>query len=142
MAKIKHIALFAKEPRKLAQWYIDTFGMKLTGETGLGGVWITDGYIDFAVLPYRNERTPLGINHWGFTFESDEEKAVVFKKLQDSGHKIFQPGNGDRPYVEDATRDPEGNRFDLTSAMREIDPEMMRQRTEEEKQRSSMAEAL
>jgi hypothetical protein len=67
---------------------------------------------------------------------------AVFQKLEQSGHKIFQPGNGDRPYVEDATRDPEGNRFDLTSAMREIDMEMMRPRTEEERQRSSMAETV
>ena len=142
MAKIKHIALFTKEPRKLAQFYIDTFGLKLTGETGLGGVWITDGYVDFAILPYRSEKTPLGINHWGFTFESDEEKAAVYKKLEERGHKIWQPGNNDRPYVEDATRDPDGNRFDLTSAMRTINMEMMRPRTREELEKAAQVETV
>ena len=141
MAKIKHIALFTKNPRQLAQFYIDTFGLTLTGETGLGGVWITDGYIDFAVLPYRNERTPLGINHFGFTIEP-EEKAAIYGKLEARGHKIFQPGNGDRPYVEDATKDPEGNRFDMTGSMREIDPEMMRPRTREEIERTAEVEPV
>jgi catechol 2,3-dioxygenase-like lactoylglutathione lyase family enzyme len=141
MAKIKHIALFAKEPRELAQFYIDVFGLKLTGETGLGGVWITDGYMDFAILPYRNERTPLGINHWGFTIEP-EEKEAIYKKLEARGHKIFQPGNGDRPYVEDATRDPDGNRFDMTGSMRQIDPEMMRPRTKEELEKTAAVETV
>jgi catechol 2,3-dioxygenase-like lactoylglutathione lyase family enzyme len=141
MAKIKHIALFTKEPRKLAQFYIDVFGLKLTGETGLGGVWITDGYMDFAILPYRNERTPLGINHWGFTIEEDEKKEI-YAKLAARGIDIFQPGNGDRPYVEDAAKDPDGNRFDMTGAMRVIDPEMMRPRTKEEIERAAQVEPV
>ncbi len=130
MARIKHIAIFTKDPDKLAEFYKDVFGMKITGKTGRGAVWITDGYMDVALLWSRTENMPMGINHFGFTVEADEKDAI-YGKLGERGIDIFQPGR-DRPYVEDAAKDPDGNRFDMTSAMRKIDADMARPRTAEE----------
>ena len=141
MAKIKHIAIFTEDPDKLAEFYKDVFGMTITGKTGRGAVWMTDGYMDVALLWKRAEmKVPKGINHFGFTIEK-AEKDAIYGKLKTRGIDIFQPGQ-DRPYVEDAAKDPDGNRFDMTSAMRKIDEEMARPRTEEELKRLTTAEVL
>jgi catechol 2,3-dioxygenase-like lactoylglutathione lyase family enzyme len=132
-ARIKHLALFTENPKRLSDFYCDVFGMKLTGVTGRGAYWITDGYVDYALLWKRTEKMPQGINHFGFTLQTDH-KPAVYAKLASLGVDIFQPGQ-DRPYVEDAAKDVEGNRFDMSSAMREIDQEMARPRTETELRR-------
>jgi catechol 2,3-dioxygenase-like lactoylglutathione lyase family enzyme len=141
MAKIKHIAIFTEDPDKLATFYEEVFGMKVTGKTGRGAVWITDGYMDVALLWKRAEmKIAKGINHFGFTLDK-AEKPEIYQKLKARGIDIFQPGQ-DRPYVEDAAKDPDGNRFDMTTGMRDIDEEMARPRTEAEMKRLSTAEVV
>lgn len=135
--KIKHLALFTENPEKLAAFYNGIFGTSTTGVTGRGAHWISDGYVDYALLWKRNERMPKGINHFGFTIDA-ADKDDIYAKLTDAGREIFEPGR-DRPYVEEASRDPEGNRFDLTTAMRDIDDEMARPRTKEEWQKIDAA---
>ena len=47
--------------------------------------------------------------------------------LDDRGIEIFQPGTKtDHPFVEAGALDIEGNRLDLTMALRKIDQEMAR----------------
>lgn len=128
--KIRHIALFTKDPGALGDFYHDVFGMEIVGKTGRGATWITDGYVNFALLQWRSEKTPLGINHFGFTL-TEEDQPRIYDRLKARDIEIFTPGR-DRPYVEEAARDIEGNRFDMSCAMREIDEEMARPRTAEE----------
>ena len=130
--KIKHIALFTERPDKLAEFYCDVFGMTLTGVTGRGAHWVCDGHVNFALLFKRNEKQPKGINHFGFVIE-EASKPGVYGKLDDLGIKIFQPAvNNDRPFVEDGALDVEGNRFDISTAVREIDANMARPRADKE----------
>jgi len=130
--KIKHIALFTEHPDKLAEFYCGVFGMTLTGMTGRGAHWVSDGYVNFALLFKRSEKQPKGINHFGFVID-EAAKPVIYGKLEDRGVKIFQPGTyNDRPFVEDGALDVEGNRFDISTAVREIDAEMARPRTASE----------
>ena len=53
MARIKHIALHTENPAKTAEWYKSVFGLdelrRTPADTGDDGVWLTDGYIYFAV---------------------------------------------------------------------------------------------
>ena len=129
MAKIKHIAIFSDNPAELAQFYTDCFGMKITGQSQ-GDVWVTDGYVDVALISRKYEGAPKGIHHWGFTFDSAEEKAQVYDKLIARGLPPKDPRAErpeiDRPYVEDAGFDIDGNRYDLTSAKRDMDEEKRR----------------
>jgi catechol 2,3-dioxygenase-like lactoylglutathione lyase family enzyme len=122
MAKIKHIAIFTESPAKLAQFYTEVFGMTVTDTIGDRAVWITDGYVDVALLHRRHEKMPKGTHHWGFTLEP-AEKDAIYAKLRARGLEPYCPGT-DRPYVEDAVLDIDGNRFDLSTGMREIDEEM------------------
>ena len=64
MAKIRHIAIFSDNPTKLAQFYVDVYGMKITGES-MGDVWVTDGYMDVALISRKTEKAPHGIHQIG-----------------------------------------------------------------------------
>ena len=126
--KIKHIALFTERPDRLAEFYCDVFGMTLTGVTGRGAHWVSDGYVNFALLYKRSEKQPKGINHFGFVID-EAAKPGIHEKLDNLGIKIFKPAiNNDRPFVEDGALDVEGNRFDISTAVREIDAAMARPR--------------
>jgi hypothetical protein len=78
MAKIRHIAIFSENPKKLADFYGEVFGTTLTGVADNGAAWVTDGYMDIALLPVlgRANRKP-GIHHWGFTLDEADKPGVV-----------------------------------------------------------------
>jgi catechol 2,3-dioxygenase-like lactoylglutathione lyase family enzyme len=128
MAKIRHIAIFSDDPEKLAAFYSDVYGMKITGRSK-GDVWVTDGYMDVALISRKTEKAPRGLHHFGFTLDPDE-KGPVYEKQRALGRPPYDPRaenpNVDRPYVEDAAHDIDGNRFDLTTGKRDMDAEKAR----------------
>lgn len=126
MASIRHIAIFSDNPAKLAEFYVDVYGMKITGESQ-GDVWITDGYMDVALIMRKTETSPkAGIHHFGFTLVP-EEKEGVYNKMKKRDLTPWDPRAENptivRPFVEDAGRDPDGNRFDLSTGKREMEIE-------------------
>jgi catechol 2,3-dioxygenase-like lactoylglutathione lyase family enzyme len=86
MARIKHIALATDDPAKTAEFYKKFFGLtelyRLPDDTGSKGVWLSDGYIYFAVLKYGEPGVPKlgpgqtselrGIHHIGFQVDDAE----------------------------------------------------------------------
>ena len=80
MARIKHIALVTDDPVATAEFYKQHFGLtelyRRPGKTGENGVWLSDGYIYFAILKYGAAEAPKlgpgptsdlrGIHHIGF----------------------------------------------------------------------------
>src|SRR5579885_1456094 len=121
MATIRHLAFFTDDPEKLADFYVGVFVMtrKLdnpaidpaTDESS--AVWITDGYLDIALIRPGRPDAPRGLNHFGFTL-SPGEKPVIYQRLAERGSK-FRKAPPNRPYVEDAAFDCDGNRFDLST---------------------------
>ena len=91
MARIKHIALSTDDPVKTAEFYKQTFGLtelrREPKDTGADGVWLSDGYIYFAILKYGGDDTPnlgegpstvKGIHHIGFYVDDlDQARAAV-----------------------------------------------------------------
>ena len=86
MARIKHIALSTDDPAKTAEFYKNVFGLtelrRTPSDTGAEGVWLSDGYIYFAILKYNGEDTPnlgegpstvKGVHHIGFYVDDLEE---------------------------------------------------------------------
>src|SRR5690242_2480964 len=91
MARIRHIAIFSDDPANLAEFYADVFNMKINGKSNQGAVWMTDGYMDIALLPRRgNELAPQGVHHFGITIDVDE-KDHVYNRLKERGHKLMTP---------------------------------------------------
>ncbi len=89
MARIKHIALVTDDPAKTAEFYKRFFGLtelyRKPDESGSKGVWLSDGYIYFAILKYGEPGVPKlgpgqaselrGIHHIGFQVEDQEATA-------------------------------------------------------------------
>jgi len=114
MAQIRHMAIFTEDPKRLADYYVDVFGMKRTGTGVNGDIWVTDGHLDVAIIPRLKPDYPKGLHHFGFTLDADE-KAEVYAKMKAHGIEPFKPP-ADRPYVEEKGRDPDGNVFDMATS--------------------------
>jgi catechol 2,3-dioxygenase-like lactoylglutathione lyase family enzyme len=98
MARIRHIALVTDDPAKTAEFYKEHFGLselyRRPGDTGEKGVWLSDGYIYFAILKYGEPGAPKlgpgqssdlrGIHHIGFYV--DDEQATA-KELEAANFK-------------------------------------------------------
>ena len=86
MARIKHIALSTDDPAKTADFYKRVFGLtelrRSPVDTGADGVWLSDGYIYFAILKCGSADTPnlgggpsavKGVHHIGFYVDDLEQ---------------------------------------------------------------------
>ncbi len=86
MARIKHIALSTDDPAKTAEFYKKVFGLqelhRRPADSGADGVWLSDGYIYFAILKHGSEEAPnmgegpstvKGVHHIGFYVDDLEE---------------------------------------------------------------------
>ncbi|HEX9143844.1 MAG TPA: VOC family protein [Candidatus Binatia bacterium] len=112
MPRIRHIAILAAEPEKLAQFYQTSFGFKEVARSGEKGeaIYVSDGHINLALLPARNRRE--GIFHFGIQVE--DVKGAVDKALAAgaSGGKAELPRDG--RFAETFVLDPVGTRVDLS----------------------------
>jgi catechol 2,3-dioxygenase-like lactoylglutathione lyase family enzyme len=111
--KIRHLALFARDPEKLAAFYMDVFGMELIHSDGPGkGQYLSDGYFTLAILKHKLEASAAhGLNHFGFSID---DRAAYAEKLVAYGVEEPKPRPSDRPFAEYRAVDPEGNWFDLS----------------------------
>lgn len=110
--KIRHLALFARDPKKLADFYTSVFDMEVVH--GGKAYFLTDGYLMLAILPHRLDgEAAVGLNHFGFNIE---DRAEIVEKLERWGLEVPKARPGDRPYAEFRAVDPEGNWFDLSEA--------------------------
>jgi catechol 2,3-dioxygenase-like lactoylglutathione lyase family enzyme len=76
--RIKHIALTTADPSRTAAFYKEAFGMREIRRNAAGCVFLTDGYINLAVLNFKTEKDAdvgahganfSGIHHIGFEVE-------------------------------------------------------------------------
>jgi catechol 2,3-dioxygenase-like lactoylglutathione lyase family enzyme len=111
MAKLRHLAIISTDPGKLAKFYADVFDMEIIHRSESGGVFLTDGTINLALLPNKAEGKPSGINHFGFHIEDADEITGRLAEW-DIGAPVQRPKN--RPYAETRTTDPDGNNIDLS----------------------------
>jgi catechol 2,3-dioxygenase-like lactoylglutathione lyase family enzyme len=85
-AKFRHIAISTDDPEKLAAWYVDVFGLTEVGTNGRGGVYLSDGEMNFAVLRIPSREDPsrplIGFSHYGFMVE---DPIATYRKLERAG---------------------------------------------------------
>ena len=113
--KIRHLAILARKPKKMADYYMKVFDMELIHQNAAGDAFfLSDGYITMAVLPHKLEKDgSLGLNLFGFQVDSVEG---ISKKIIAFDDDIEEPKKrpADRPYAEFRGCDTEGNGFDLS----------------------------
>ena len=118
MARIKHIALASEDPAKTAAFYMDNFGLaelrREPADTGADGVWLSDGYIYFAILKVGNPdvTTTLApgatgtVDHIGFYVDDLEESCEAVEKA--GSIKCDNSSEMNRKYA-----DPDGIMLDI-----------------------------
>lgn len=113
--QIRHLALFARDPAKLAKFYHEVFGMDIIhsgGQPGRKAYFVSDGHLTLALLQHRLDGAgSVGLNHFGF---SCDNRAEFVEKLKQQGVEEPQRRGMDVPYAELRGVDPEGNWFDLS----------------------------
>src|SRR5579863_4220465 len=84
MPKIRHIALTTKDPSRVAAFYKEAFGMQEVRRNPRGAVFLTDGYINLAILNTKSEKDAdvgaqgegfCGLHHIGFEVENIDRAA-------------------------------------------------------------------
>jgi catechol 2,3-dioxygenase-like lactoylglutathione lyase family enzyme len=113
MARIRHIAILAADPARLAEFYKASFGFKevaRSGETG-EAIYVSDGHINLALLPARNRRE--GIYHFGIEVDDVQTAAQAAVAAGASGGKAELPRDG--RFAETFVIDPVGTRVDLST---------------------------
>jgi catechol 2,3-dioxygenase-like lactoylglutathione lyase family enzyme len=91
MPRIKHIALTTKEPAKVAAFYKEAFGMRELRRSPNGAVFLSDGYINLAILNHKTEKDADvgahgpnfdGIHHIGFEVEDLDEAVERLERAE------------------------------------------------------------
>ena len=97
MAKIKHIALTTKDPAEVAAFYKEAFGLQEIRRSKSGAVFLTDGYINLAILNWKTEADPdvgangpnySGIHHFGIQVDDLDEASEALERAQ--GQRLTQ----------------------------------------------------
>lgn len=110
-AKIRHLAIITTDPAKLADFYEQVFGLEVQHRADNGSVFMTDGYINIALLRNKAEGKPSGLNHFGFEIDDMEE---ITQRLEAAGVPAPAKRPADRHFAETRAFDPDGNNFDLS----------------------------
>lgn len=112
MAKIRHIALYTEDPEKEAEFYIDAFDLERVRTSSTGSVFLSDGYINLALLKSKSDRPKIGIHHFGFQVESVASAAERLRGVR-KDIKIAEP-DSNVTFAEYKVEDPDGNPFDIS----------------------------
>jgi catechol 2,3-dioxygenase-like lactoylglutathione lyase family enzyme len=107
---LRHIALYTPDPKRLANFYGDLFGMKEIGRTDRSSIFISDGYLNLALL-YRRSEERLGLHHFGFHVRNIEE---MQDRFEEEGMKRGKKRPEGIPYAEYRFHDPDRNGIDLS----------------------------
>ena len=101
MAKLRHIAIAAKDPDAMAEFYKKAFDFKEVRKTDgplAYGYHLSDGTIDLAILRFKTDQIGrgldyTGLHHFGILVE---DVAEVAKKLEGLGGRHYMDQDGDR----------------------------------------------
>ena len=107
MARIQHLAIRSRDPDKLARYYEGVFGWTRISTSPGGGVHLTDGHINIAVLP--NNGSPSGLHHIGVKIEDFQD---IDRRLADFDERL--PPMQNKRLAETRLTDPDGNQIDLS----------------------------
>ena len=107
---IRHIALYTPNPQRLAEFYCQVLDMKMVEKTDRSSIFVSDGEINLALL-YQRKEEPLGLNHFGFHVNSNEEMQARVEKAG-VGRGAARPER--IPFAEYRVHDPEGNGIDIS----------------------------
>jgi catechol 2,3-dioxygenase-like lactoylglutathione lyase family enzyme len=115
---VRHIALYTPNPQRLADFYCSILDMREVDRTDRGSVFVSDGYINVALLWQRKEE-PLGLNHFGFHVKNNED---MRRRAERAGVRPGAKRPARIPFAEYRVHDPEGNGIDISEKGFRVEP--------------------
>jgi hypothetical protein len=112
-AKVRHIAFCCKDTYQVADFLNETFGLEVLYRSGPSVVVMSDGNINFTILPETfMEQDPVPW-HFGFAMPADElaERSATFAEMG----VLVNDGVKDGRPVEEFIHTPEGHRIDIST---------------------------
>ncbi len=114
-AKIRHLAIASKDTVALAEFYKKTFGLhevnRMSPTGDVPAIFLSDGYINVALLPARANGGKEGLFHFGFQVDDVEE---IARRAKEAGAATgIAPRPQDGRYAEFRLHDPVGTPIDL-----------------------------
>ena len=102
MAKLRHVAICTKDPERTAEFFQRFFDLTLVERADVGEyayVFLTDGYLNIALLDFRTEAAArafgvdggpgfVGVHHVGFIVEDPH---AVLARLKAAGQRVIEP---------------------------------------------------
>ena len=88
MAKIRHIALTTKDPSKAAEFYKEAFEMVEVRRSDNGAVFLSDGYINLAILNYKTAATDADVGPNGDNYDGIHHIGFKVDDLVDACEKL------------------------------------------------------
>lgn len=116
MGRIRYLTIIAKDPGKLATFYVDEIGMEEMARSAEGDISFTDGYFNLTVFKQRADlmelRKDAGLHHIGMEVDSIDQVLEAYRKLVPGGIAVREPGGPH--YGEVRIFDPELNPISLS----------------------------
>jgi len=107
---IRHIALYTPNPQRMADFYCKVLEMREVERTDRSSIFVSDGYFNLALL-YQRKEEPIGLNHFGFYVQSNEE---MQSRAEKAGVRRGAKRPDRIPFAEYRVHDPEGNGIDIS----------------------------
>jgi len=120
MAKLRHIAIAAKDPDAMADFYVKAFDFKIVRSNDgplAYGHHLSDGTIDLAILRFKTDQLGrgmdyTGLHHFGILVEDVDDAAKVAEALG-GRHYMDQADPARTGGFEVKMYGPEGILFDI-----------------------------
>jgi len=120
MAKLRHIAIAAKDPDAMADFYVKAFDFKIVRSNDgplAYGHHLSDGTIDLAILRFKTDQLGrgmdyTGLHHFGILVEDVDDAAKVAEALGGK-HYMDQADPARTGGFEVKMYGPEGVLFDI-----------------------------
>ena len=133
MARLRHIAIATKDPDKTAAFYQKVFGLKFVKKVPDsprgGGVFLSDGHINFAFLNYPSDEAAdmvggasyEGLHHMGFQVDDLKEAKT---RLEGTEAELLGDAVGSHHsfYFEQKVRGPHGIIMDMSTQGWDLEP--------------------
>jgi catechol 2,3-dioxygenase-like lactoylglutathione lyase family enzyme len=119
MAKLRHIAIAAQDPDRMAEFYVKAFDFKIVRSSDgplAYGHHLSDGTIDLAILRFKSDQIGkgldyTGLHHFGILVEDVDKTAAALAAL--GGRHYMDEGSDRVGGFEVKFYGPEGVLFDI-----------------------------
>src|SRR5436853_7902227 len=121
MPKLRHIAIAAEDPEKMAEFYKEAFDFKEVGRPNgalADGVFLSDGTLNMAILKFKTDQLGKGldyrgIHHFGVLVEDVDEFSKRLESLGAAHYVDRNQADPDAAYVDQKSYARERVRFDI-----------------------------